>query len=135
MVKPNVSYVKETNEVHYNPRFTIAFQSGNYYVDEANYLKEIHDSLYNEYPSNDYYYINRYGDVTTGRYNYETGEGDEYVKNIQNEPYFNYIKNVVAYNCRFENSTGKYITLGDNYFYLVSRMISYEDGYCSEQAE
>jgi hypothetical protein len=53
MVKPNVSYVKETNEVHYNPRFAIKFEEGNYYVEEANYLKEIYNILVESNNTND----------------------------------------------------------------------------------
>lgn len=120
MVKPNVSYVKETNEVHYNPRFAFYFEPGNYYVEEANYLKEIHDSIYNMAQSTGGYVINKYGEVSTMR--------DGIIANIQNEPYFNYFKKLIIYN---RDNT---IELSVDYLYVEDIKISYETGYCEVNA-
>ena len=104
MVKPTVSYVKETNEVHYNPRFAIKFKPGNYYVEEANYFNEIRNSVYNNWRGN-------------------------YITNIKNESYFNYIKILIVTN-QPNYDEGLSLSIHESYFFVGDIMISYENGYC-----
>jgi hypothetical protein len=125
MVKPNVSYVKETNEIHYNPRFAIKFEPGNYYVEEANYLKEIHDSIYNITQNTDSYYINEYGDVYTNW-------GNNYSTNISEESYFSYLKKIILLDKKHDG----FIILSDgvlntNTVYVMYNEYEPDDwGYC-----
>ena len=121
MVKPNVSYVKETNEVHYNPRFAIYFEPDNYYVEEANYLKEIHDSIYNITQIASDYYINEYGDV----YN---NWGNNYITNISEESYFSYLKKIILLDKKHDG----FIILSERILNTRRVFVKFDDNYQDE---
>ena len=108
MVKPNVSYVKETNEVHYNPRFVTDFEPGNYYVDEANYLayayNDIKNTCFKDYTldNSPSFYIegNKCGTVVNRVTVYD---------DISDKPYYRYLYTLSMNNYRYS----------ENYYYLT----------------
>ena len=121
MVKPNVSYVKETNEVHYNPRFAIKFEEGNY-VEEANYLKEIHT-----------YVLNKMKEINPDTDNYLRFYVDGYVKtwvkgteyDISNEPFYKYIK-LICLNRIKLNYSDEYLWIDSGYARVTNNCVELE---------
>ena len=117
MVKPNVSYVKETNEVHYNSRFATDFESGNYYVDEANYLKEIYTYVIGKMREINpnasgslMFYVDGYVKTSYGN--------DEY--DISNEPFYKYIK-LICLNRIKLNYSNEYLHIDEYCAYVTNK--------------
>jgi hypothetical protein len=113
MVKPNVSYVKETNEIHYNPRFAIDFEAGNYYVDEANYLSYAYNDIKNTCFEN-YEYWSNYPDfyITPNGCEAQVKKGSSYeyiTVDISNKPYYRYLYILAMNNFNYS----------ENYIYLA----------------
>ena len=124
MVKPNVSYVKETNEVHYNPRFAIKFIPENYYVEEANYLSEIRQTLYNNYTTQySGYRVTINGDIY---------DRDNYLGNISDYAFFNYLKKIIIMDGNPNGNIGKYIVISDSGMQTYNSMLYFQDNYLDE---
>ena len=141
MVKPNVSYVKETNEVHYNSRFATDFEPGNYYVDEANYLayayNDIKNTCFKDYTldNSPSFYIegNKCGTVVNRvTINGDIYDRDNYLGNISDYAFFNYLKKIIIMDGNPNGNIGKYIVISDSGMQTYNSMLYFQDNYLDE---
>jgi hypothetical protein len=93
----------------FNTNYTTFFEANNYYINEANYLKEIHTHVWNEMKKNDpncngtlHFYENGYVEDYNNHNNY----------NISNEVFYPYIKALCINRI---NHDRPYLTINEHY--------------------